>query len=318
MKRIIALCCALALAGATLAGCAGTAATGSSSTTASGTSSAVGDRTASTASSSTSSASPASSSSATVSSALKDQVDSLMQQAGVTASFAYVDLDTGARYSVNGSEPMVSASCIKLLVLASFLEQVNLGQRAFDEVYTLQASDIVGGTGSLQTQGAGTQVTLQECARLMIAESDNVATNVLINLLGMDRINAEAQTLGLTGTQLNRLMMQSNGTQNYITADDAALILQKIYEGALVSKDMSAFALECLEAQTDGSGFLAGLPAGTVFAHKTGTLGDPAVQNDAGIVEDAHPCILVALTQGNQQAGLNLMSALASAVADNR
>ena len=187
-----------------------------------------------------------------------------------------------------------------------------------DDSYTLTADDLVGGTGSLQNRAVGSTVTLQEAAKLMISESDNVGANILIDVMGKSAINKEADKLGLVGTQLNRRMMQDNGTQNYMTAADAALILEDIYRGRLASKELSAFALKCLEQQTDDDGFLAGLPQESMFAHKTGTLSSPEVKNDAGIVEGKRPYILVAFTQGPTDQGLQAMASLARAVQEAR
>ena len=253
-----------------------------------------------------------------VSSALKKQVRAILRNTDVRASFCYVDLATGARYGVAANRRMVSASSIKLLILAAFLDQVHAGMLSMDDSYTLTADDLVGGTGSLQNRAVGSTVTLQEAAKLMISESDNVGANILIDVMGKSAINKEADKLGLVGTQLNRRMMQDNGTQNYMTAADAALILEDIYRGRLASKELSAFALKCLEQQTDDDGFLAGLPQESMFAHKTGTLSSPEVKNDAGIVEGKRPYILVAFTQGPTDQGLQAMASLARAVQEAR
>lgn len=255
---------------------------------------------------------------ATVPAALKTAVKQKIDASSVDASFAYVDLKTGASYMVGENTPMVSASVIKLLILAAFLDQVDQGTLGLDDTYTLKSSDIVGGTGSLQGRGAGTQVTLREAAQLMITESDNVGANILIDQVGMKNINAEAEALGLTGAQLNRRMMETNGQQNYLSARDTSIILKKIYAGTLVNKKMSALALDFLKGQKDSTGFAQGLSGSAVFAHKTGTLGDPVVQNDAGIVLADDPYILVCFTSGSHEAGAALMADLARAVEANR
>lgn len=334
MRRFLIPCCIVALCACLLAGCASetgsTAGSGSQSasllsseqtgsTASSG--AAVSDKVSSSQSKSDNSSESATSavgSGKSVPTALKKRVRSVLQQAPLQASFCYVDLDSGAQYSVAGGKQMVSASSIKLLILAAFLDQVNAGRLSMDDTYTLKAADLVGGTGSLQNRTAGSTVTLREAARLMITESDNVAANILIDIMGTSAINKEASKLGLAGTQLNRRMMQSNGAQNYMTAADAALILKDIYRGKLASRELSAFALKCLEEQTDDQGFLAGLPQGTSFAHKTGNLSSPDVRNDAGIVEGDHPYILVAFTEGSSDSALQVMKSLAQAVEEKR
>lgn len=329
MGRCLVACCAAALCAVLLAGCS--ADTGTQADSA-GSSEAVSASSASAASSGSGSSkaekaegpsksSAAASSRSTrngVPSALKKQVRSVLQNADVHASFCYVDLDTGKRYGVAADRRMVSASSIKLLILAAFLDQVHAGALSMDDTRTLTADDLVGGTGSLQNRAVGSAVTLREAARLMISESDNVGANMLIDAMGVAAINKEADRLGLTGTQLNRRMMQDNGMQNYMTASDAATILEDIYRGRLASKKLSAFALKCLEQQTDDEGFLAGLPQESAFAHKTGTLSSPEVKNDAGIVEGKRPYILVAFTQGPTEQGLQTMASLAHAVQATR
>lgn len=329
MRGYLVPVCVATLCACLLAGCAaqtsttadsGSASSVSTSQAASAASSgaAVSGKTAS--AQSKASAPTASNSSArkSVPAALKKRVRSILKQAPLQASFCYVDLDSSAQYSVAGGRQMVSASSIKLLILAAFLDQVDAGTLSMDDTYTLKAADLVGGTGSLQNRAAGSTVTLREAARLMITESDNVAANILIDTMGKSAINKEADALGLAGTQLNRRMMQDNGTQNYMTAADAALILEDIYRGTLASRELSAFALKCLEQQTDDQGFLAGLPQGTAFAHKTGMLSSPEVRNDAGIVEGSHPYILVAFMEGSSDSALQTMESLAQAVDQTR
>lgn len=328
MRGYLIPCCVAALCACLLAGCAAqpgsTADSGSASVSASqaastaSSSPAVSDKAASSQSKSSASAASSASARKSVPAALKKRVRGILQQAPLQASFCYVDLDSGAQYSVAGGRQMVSASSIKLLILAAFLDQVNAGKLSMDDTYTLKAEDLVGGTGSLQNRAAGSTVTLREAARLMITESDNVAANILIDTMGKSAINKEADALGLAGTQLNRRMMQDNGVQNYMTAADAARILEDIYRGTLASKDLSAFALKCLEQQTDDQGFLAGLPQGSTFAHKTGMLSSPDVRNDAGIVEGSHPYILVAFTEGSSDSALQVMKSLAQAVDETR
>ncbi len=211
-----------------------------------------------------------------------------------------IDLTTGATASYRGDERMLSASMIKLLIAETILGQVADGTHALDEVYVLKGSDIVGGTGSLGGRGAGAQTTVREMLKLMISESDNVATNALIDLCGMDAANAEAKRLGLKQTELGRHMMDTEaaerGEDNYTCADDLAKLLQMVWDKTFVNEEMSAVMLESLEAQIDNECISPGLPAGTTFAHKTGSLA--TVRHDGGIVGGDTPFVLVCLCGG--------------------
>lgn len=240
------------------------------------------------------------------------QAQAIAQASGMDVAVALVDLATGEYAGYQGSKPMVSASMIKLIVAATFLDQVQAGAQSLDATYTLRQSDLVGGTGTLSAQGAGASVTYRELLRKMISVSDNTATNILIDVVGgPSAVNAEAQKLGLYATQLNRRMMDSQATaagiENYVSADDVALLLRMVHDGTFVDAPSSALVLQALEEQQDNAGIPQGLPTGMPFAHKTGTLA--TVRHDGGIVEGARPYVLVVLCGG---AGFTEHGALAA------
>ena len=220
---------------------------------------------------------------------------------------AYFDISSNTIASANGDEAKVAASMIKLLVMAEFLTQAQNGNVSLEETYTVQASDIVGGTGSVQNGGAGATYGLAELATLMITVSDNTATNILIDKLGMNNINAQAGSLGLSGTSLNRYMMDSNamasGVENYITANDAVKLLSAFYSGQKWSADLCNFAMQALYGQSISTSLWNVVPAGAAVGHKTGNLA--GVLNDAGIVDCDHPYILVALCSGMDEGSSN-------------
>lgn len=207
-------------------------------------------------------------------------------------------------FSINGDVSHVSASMIKLAILADLCAQADAGVVSLDQTVELTADDIVGGSGVLQGAEVGTSFALRDLALHMIADSDNIAANMLIDVLGMDNINANAQALGLTGTSLQRRMMdtdaQAAGYENYMSADDAASLLQRIASGTLVNAEYSTFALSLLEQQTVDSGLAAGVEAaggaGVTVAHKTGELVN--VEHDGGIVYATTPYVLVMMTEG--------------------
>ena len=266
---------------------------------------------ASTVSSSTSASSAAGN--ASLAQQLEDDITQVADSSGMDVGVSVIDLTSGVEAGYEANESMAAASMIKLIVAETFLKQVAAGKYSLDETYTLQGSDIVGGTGSMQGLGAGATVTYGDAVTRMISESDNVATNVIINAVGMDAVNAEADRLGLSATKLNRLMMDSEamaaGIENYTSAEDIALLLKMVYEGTFVNADMSAFMLNALEQQVETGGISLGLPDGVTFAHKTGTLS--IARHDGGIVEGDHPYVVVVLCGGagfNEQGALNTMS----------
>ena len=228
-----------------------------------------------------------------VESAARDAVDA----SSARVSVSYVDLTTGAAFSIDGSSQRKSASVIKLAILAELLRQVSLGQHSLDDTLAVRSSDLVGGSGVISSAGS---YSLRTLATDMIEQSDNVAANKIIDLVGMDAVNEEASALGLTATRLGRRMMdtaaQASGAENYMSSDDAATILRLIWSGQLVDQSSSAFARELLEGQAISVGVLQGVPSGITVAHKTGNLAD--VENDAAIVEAEWPYVLVVMASG--------------------
>lgn len=166
-------------------------------------------------------------------------------------------LDAGeygaAQTGMEDDAPMISASVIKLFIMAAVYEQIEAGLLTHDTVYWKLYS--------------------------MITISDNDAANQLITALGggdaqlgMQVVNDWAAAFGCTGTVLNRLMLAENGLQNYTTARDCALLLRAIYEERCVSAASSAEMLALLMAQTVRNRIPANLPAGVTVGNKTGDL----------------------------------------------
>ena len=180
------------------------------------------------------------------------------------------DMQTG--YAVRGEQgstcddSMVSASIIKIFVMAALYDRINQGEFTEEALY----SDIY----------------------QMITRSDNAATNRLVTVLGggdpqtgMDRVNEYAQSIGCGNTSMQRLMLDYNGKQNYVSAVDCAVLLRMIFDRTCVSEAYSDQMLSILKDQYWGDYIPKGPPEGTVIAHKGGEL--PGVcHGDVGIVYD--------------------------------
>ena len=232
--------------------------------------------------------------------ALQSALQAAVDNAPMTVRTTVIDLTDGVSANVGGEEQIASASMIKVLIAHTFLEQVKAGTYSLDDTYTLKASDIVGGTGTLSGLGVGAEVTYRDIFMRMIDVSDNTGTNILIDAVGMDAVNATAKKLELKCTELNRRMMDydaiEQGIENYTCADDLAKLFKMAYEGTFVDKESSELMMQALRQQTDRCGIINGLPEGTAFAHKTGTLA--TVRHDGGVVEGDHPFVIVVLCGG--------------------
>ena len=252
-----------------------------------------------------------------VSAAIRQAIEQVTAPYGETVSVTYLPVGMPAGIvSVNGATQHASASMIKLVVLAALFDKVAAGEVDLAAQVEVKASDIVSGTGTVQDDGPGTY-ELRELARRMIADSDNTATNVIVDLLGMDAVNEEASKLGLTGTVMARKMMDmvaaDQGMRNRMTSDDAATILNLIASGKLVNEQMSELAMSFLLQQTIDAGLTDAIPAGVQVAHKTGELNQ--AEHDGGIVLAAHSYVLVVMTEGiDNYLGVSVIADVSRAV----
>lgn len=216
-----------------------------------------------------------------------------------TVCVSFYDLTTGEHFSIQGDRSVHSASTIKLLIMAELMERVRLGELSLEQKITITPEMKTGGDGILKELDPGHSFTLKEIMTLMIIVSDNQATNILIDLLGMDAINARGRALGLQNTILGRKMMDSEarkqGRDNFISANDMAAILRAIHAETLIDSASSKIMLETLLRQQQNGRLQLYLPEELPVAHKCGDL--DLLENDGGIIyAEGHPYILVVLT----------------------
>ncbi len=232
---------------------------------------------------------------------IEASLSQLIEDAGANASFAYRYLsDSGWDFSVHGKEPHTAASMISLAVLTQLFDRIDAGDLSLDDEYELTEEAIVGGNGRLQDEDPGTAYSLRDLVWYSIVESDNTATNMLIDIAGMDAINSEVARQGLEGTKLERHMMdteaQKEGRENRMASDDAAAILNAIAQGAFYNEELSDFAYDLLSQQKSDSAVKDALPEGATYAFKSGSLEN--VYNEGGIVFGEHPYVFVAFVEG--------------------
>jgi beta-lactamase class A len=191
--------------------------------------------------------------------------------------YAIVDLTTGERIGHLERETFPTASAIKLAIVYELFKQAEEQRIDLEEKTTLDRRQAVGGTGVLVEMGTPT-LSLRDYAVLMVTLSDNTATNVLIDRLGMDRIAARMQGLGLGGTKLRRHMMDTaaarRGDENVSTPDELVRLLKAMNDGM-------PKAIELLKKPKENR-LRKGLPEGVASADKSGEL--DGVRVDAGIV----------------------------------
>lgn len=220
---------------------------------------------------------------------IKNEVENKISNifTGVKGNYSVVfkDLNENDSLSINNSK-MPSASTIKIYVMIEAYNQVNQGKISLRDTVTLNDSMIVGGSGVLQYEPVGTEVTIEELINLMMVESDNVAANILIDKLGMTNINTTIKSLGCVDTELNRKMMDiealNKGIENYTSVNDLSLVLEKLYKNQCIESQYDKLMLDTMKQHQLKSKIPNELPEGVVVAHKSGELG--GIENDAGII----------------------------------
>jgi len=186
-------------------------------------------------------------------------------------------------YSHEETKEVVSASIIKVPIMLTALEQVQEGKLKLDSLIELKDSDILEDTEVFEYGGG--KYTLEELLVWMIIESDNTATNCLIDLFPMETINAFCKKLSLNSTKLERRMLDiqavKEGRNNYTSAKDMAILYGELYNRAILTPDLCDTALSILKRQRHKQQSLRYIYDDITVAHKTGSLDN--LNHDAGI-----------------------------------
>ena len=212
-------------------------------------------------------------------------------------SFYYRNLATGEEFSYRDGEKLMAASVIKLYVMAAAFARIADGRLDPEQMIVTGRADFVPSCGAVAYLHEGLQVTVLDLITLMIIFSNNTATNILIDLIGIDEINEEIRRLGFRDTWLRRKMFDAEksrrGIQNLITAGEVGRFFQELYEKNLVDEASSEKMLAILkDQQLNGKipFYLKALAEEPDIAHKTGE--DTGITHDVGIVYGKEPFIV--------------------------
>ena len=231
----------------------------------------------------------------------KKEIEKIISQMEGSVCINFYDLNKNNVFSINGDKKVLSASMIKLLILAELMKKISENKFSLSDTIMIADSMKTGGDGVLKELNTGHHFTLKELATLMIIVSDNQATNILIDFLGMENINQLGKELRLKKTFLGRKMMdieaRKNGYDNYTCADDISSLLKLIYQEKLINEEASQLMLDILLRQQQGERLQRYLPSDIKIAHKCGDLDN--LENDGGIIWIGNKAyILVVLTSG--------------------
>jgi beta-lactamase class A len=218
--------------------------------------------------------------------ALKKSLESQISSYNVDTGMVIKDLEMNWEINCSKDSLIPSASLVKIPIMCAYQYAARDGKINLSDKVELKAYNKTSGSGVLKTFRPGTVFSVDDLIYLMITQSDNTASNMLIDLLGMDTLNAYFKKMGLKHTNLSRKMMdfkaRKNGIENYTTASDMAYLLEKIYRNKFMNISTSKKCLRLLTSQKIKDRIPKKLPQNTVVAHKTGL--ENGICHDAGIV----------------------------------
>lgn len=219
-------------------------------------------------------------------------------------------LAKGDEFTHRPTETMPTASLIKLAILVEAYRQSEAKTLDLAKLLDLRKEDMVPGSGILTNHfPAGTKLSVEGAAHLMIAFSDNTATNLVLDQFGMKAVNETMAGLGLPETRVHSKVFRRDTSIDpdrsvryglgSTTARDMLTLLEQLHAGTLVSGPASEAMRKHLAACDDKLKFPRLLPKDVKVLHKTGSVAN--IRTDAGWIETpAGPIALVVLTANNK------------------
>jgi beta-lactamase class A len=220
------------------------------------------------------------------------------------------NLKTGATYDFGGSNRVNTASTIKVPILIGVYSAVHDGKARWTDTSELTPASKVAGSGVLQEMSDGLKIPLRDLVRYMILLSDNTATNLVLDHVAGNQVNAYLEKLGIKDTRSLRKILKGSDPEGVsdaghdpanakfgigvATPHEMVTLLERLYKGEIVDKDASADILGIMKKQI----WRDGIPrtfdaAGIDVADKPGALDH--LRSDVGIVYSKSGPIAVAI-----------------------
>jgi D-alanyl-D-alanine carboxypeptidase (penicillin-binding protein 5/6) len=241
---------------------------------------------------------------------LAARITPLIAQHQGKVAVAIKHLSKGNEFEHNGDAVMPTASLIKFPVMVAAYRLVDEGKVKLDDSLTLRDEDKVPGSGILTNHfTGGMHLTLRDAIRLMIAFSDNTATNLVLERIGLKTTADTMEQLGFPHTKIHAKVFRGDTSifpersKQYglgsTTPKDMIRLLEMLHEKKLASASSCEAMLQHLHACEDKDKLIRDLPAGTKLAHKTGSVN--AVRTDAGIIFTPNgPIAICVMTAENE------------------
>ena len=205
------------------------------------------------------------------------------------------------RWALHGDEPFLSASTIKVAILIAVARAIDRGELRHGDRRSARPIDTITGSGVLKGLEPGLSLTIDDHAWLMIAISDNTASNVLIEAVGLDGVRAVTEGLHLAGTHLRRpflgVLPSDDLPRNQSTAGDLVTMLAAIVDDRAALPESCRWMRSLLAQQQHVERLGRDLPDGVSFAGKSGSLSETV--HDAAILDGPDGKVIIAvLTSG--------------------
>jgi D-alanyl-D-alanine carboxypeptidase len=241
---------------------------------------------------------------------LEERLTPLIDGHAGQVAVAVRHLEKPESFAHRADEPMPTASLVKFPVMIEAYRQAREGQIDLARTVVLREEDKVPGSGILTTHfSAGAAFPLRDAIRLMIAYSDNTATNLVLDQIGLAATAKYMEELGCPNTKIHSKVFKRESSVfperskqfglGSTTAAEMLRLLELLHQRKLVSPEASDKMREHLLKCDDRKKFPKLLPGATKVAHKSGSVDD--IRTDAGIIETpAGPIALCVLTKENK------------------
>jgi beta-lactamase class A len=244
--------------------------------------------------------------------ALRGRIMTIVANSGAEVAVAFRTLDGRSELLLDPDKVFHAASTMKVPVMIELFRQVRAGTLSLDDQLPIRNEfhsivdgspyqlDIGDDSDAEVYQAVGKTLSLRTLCEAMITVSSNFAANLLIEKLGVENIRQTVTRLGADGMEVLRGVEDDKafqkGLNNTTTARGLMILMEKIAKGQAVDQTADAGMMAILERQHFNNAIPAGLPKGTVVAHKTGNI--TKIHHDAAVVMGPRPYVLVVLVRG--------------------
>ena len=192
---------------------------------------------------------------------LDEQVKALVSSFKGNVSLYAKNLDTGETYTLNGDNRVRTASTIKIAVMIEAFARVNEGKAKWTDEVVLTKEKKVSGSGILFELSDNLHLTLRDAVNLMMMLSDNTATNLVLDVLTTDAVNARMESLGFKNIKINRKVMSGGESQagkdpenkkyglGFATPHEMVLVMEKMERGEIISPAISKEMIELMKSE---------------------------------------------------------------------